>query len=293
MELEELVKLLACPVCKAPVTRMEDDLVCSRCSRGYVITTDGVPIMLSDASKEMVERSLRNSPIPPPRSRNPSLAKRIVRRILTPPSSSLNTSLARIKELFDDNLTIDSKVLFIGGLRKTDKRLFGGYKAVVLDITPDYDIVGDGHQMPFLEGSFDGVVLQAVLEHVPHPDLIVMEARRVLKKGGVIYVSVPFVQTYHYGPLDYQRYTITGIETLLSDFRKLKIGVAAGPSTALAWVLRNFIVSFSDNWHMRAVLDFFAGWLVFPLKFADFYLVRKRNAFVGAAAVYYVGTKVR
>lgn len=248
--------------------------------------------MLGDASKEMVERTLRDSLIPLPRGRNPSLAKRIVRRILTPPSSSLNTSLARIKELFDDNLTIDSKVLFIGGLRKTDKRFFGGYETVVLDITPDYDVVGDGHQLPFLDSSFDGVVLQAVLEHVPHPDLVVIEAQRVLKKGGVIYVSVPFVQTYHYGPLDYQRYTITGIETLLSDFRKLESGVAAGPSTALAWVLRSWVISFSDNRHVRATLDFFAGWLVFPIKFADFYLAHKRNAFMAAAAVYYVGMRM-
>ena len=97
LKLEELIKLLACPVCKAPVTRTKEGLVCSQCGLRYEITADGVPIMLGDASKGMVERSLRDSPFPLPRSRNPSLAKRIVRRILTPPSPSLNTSLGRIK----------------------------------------------------------------------------------------------------------------------------------------------------------------------------------------------------
>jgi hypothetical protein len=99
------------------------------------------------------------------------------------------------------------------------------------------------------------------------------------------------MQTYHYGPLDYRRYSITGLETLLAGFRKLESGVAVGPGSALAWILRDWIVSFSDSPSLRRILSLVAGWLVLPFKFTDLILARKRMAFIAAGGVYFVGKK--
>lgn len=43
----------------------------------------------------------------------------------------------------------------------------------------------------FAEGSFDAVILSAVLEHLYNPDETVREVARILRPGGVLFVDVP------------------------------------------------------------------------------------------------------
>lgn len=45
--------------------------------------------------------------------------------------------------------------------------------------------------LPFTSGSFDGVLLFDVLEHLPDPAQAISEASRVLKQNGLVYISVP------------------------------------------------------------------------------------------------------
>ena len=47
-----------------------------------------------------------------------------------------------------------------------------------------YLLCADGYQLPFASGSFDVVLLIAVLEHTREPWRILAEARRVLTPGG-------------------------------------------------------------------------------------------------------------
>ncbi len=54
----------------------------------------------------------------------------------------------------------------------------------------------DSHHMsvdvlPFEEGSFDGVVLDNVLEHLNSPENLLVDIHRVLKPNGVLLVGVP------------------------------------------------------------------------------------------------------
>ena len=48
---EELLSLLACPVCKTSVGRENDRLICSTCGRRYPIH-DGIPVMLVDEAEQ-------------------------------------------------------------------------------------------------------------------------------------------------------------------------------------------------------------------------------------------------
>ncbi|HET7035332.1 MAG TPA: Trm112 family protein [Thermomicrobiaceae bacterium] len=52
---EELLAILACPVCKTPVRLEGDKLVCDTCGRRYRIE-DGIPIMLIDEAELPEER---------------------------------------------------------------------------------------------------------------------------------------------------------------------------------------------------------------------------------------------
>ena len=94
--------------------------------------------------------------------------------------------------------------------------------------TPEIDLVGDGHFLPFKENTFDAVISEAVLEHVHTPNCVVEEIHRVLKPGGYVCVAVPFLQGYHASPHDYQRWTVSGIVQLCAAFTEIESGACAG-----------------------------------------------------------------
>ncbi len=171
--------------------------------------------------------------------------------------------------------------MFVGGMRKADIERFPDYAVVNLDIKPSrgVDVAADGHELPFLPEVFDGVVAQAVLEHVNDPNQVVSEICRVLKVGGVVYANVPFIQSYHYGPLDFRRYTVTGLEELFSrhGFSHINSGVGGGPATAFVWICRDFLASFAGRPAARETIQALAQWVLFPLKYLDSFLVQRRQ----------------
>ena len=94
-----------------------------------------------------------------------------------------------------------SMVLDIGAGRKGMLSLFSerGITSIGLDMSYEdlqaneflsLRVCGDAQELPFKAGSFDLVVSQWVLEHLPFPDLFIQEASRVLKhKGFFLLVS--------------------------------------------------------------------------------------------------------
>ncbi len=82
------------------------------------------------------------------------------------------------------------------------------------------DVDGDICSLPFRTAAADAVICKDVLEHVRDPRAAVAEMHRVLKGGGLLYCSVPFLHPYHGGKelADYWRFTHEGIELLFSDF---------------------------------------------------------------------------
>lgn len=72
------------------------------------------------------------------------------------------------------------------------------------------------HCIPEADDSFDSIVCIAVLEHVENPEEVVPEFLRVLKPGGHVVVSVPFLQPEHKVPTDFQRYTSDGLQRLFA-----------------------------------------------------------------------------
>lgn len=76
------------------------------------------------------------------------------------------------------------------------------------------DLYYDGTRLPFDDGSFDTVLNVQVLEHTPHPDLLVKEMGRVLRPGGTLLLSAPFQFRLHEQPHDYFRYSPHGLRVL-------------------------------------------------------------------------------
>ena len=48
---KELLKILACPACKADVELKENKIVCTKCARKYPIR-DGIPVMLVEEAEK-------------------------------------------------------------------------------------------------------------------------------------------------------------------------------------------------------------------------------------------------
>lgn len=77
------------------------------------------------------------------------------------------------------------------------------------------DFFYDGSVFPFENNSFDCILNNEVFEHVFNPVEFLSEINRVLKKDGLLLISVPFVWDEHEQPHDYARYSSFGLKYLL------------------------------------------------------------------------------
>lgn len=79
------------------------------------------------------------------------------------------------------------------------------------------DFFYDGGEFPILSEIYDGVVCNQVLEHVFNPNQFLSEINRILKKDGMLLLTVPFVWDEHEQPWDYARYSSFGLKSLLKE----------------------------------------------------------------------------
>lgn len=95
------------------------------------------------------------------------------------------------------------------------------------------------HCIPRVDGHFDVVFCNAVLEHVANPEEVMAEFRRVCRPGGHLYLCVPFLQPEHKDPTDYQRYTADGLAALVErhGFSVLAVEPMHSIYTTLSWIV--------------------------------------------------------
>ncbi|MEA4812716.1 MAG: class I SAM-dependent methyltransferase [Anaerolineaceae bacterium] len=99
------------------------------------------------------------------------------------------------------------------------------YKTFFLDIKyfpKANDVQGDVHALPFNDESFNSVLCLQLFEHLSMPFIAIKEVSRVLKKDGILILSVPHLSRLHEIPNDYYRYTEYGLKQLLEQ-EKLQI----------------------------------------------------------------------
>jgi SAM-dependent methyltransferase len=93
---------------------------------------------------------------------------------------------------------------------------------------PGVDRLEDAQALGFPDGAVGTILMFELLEHLPRPHQAVAEARRVLAPDGLLVLSVPFDFRLHAFPIDYWRFTASGIALLLSEFEDCVI-FALGP----------------------------------------------------------------
>lgn len=115
------------------------------------------------------------------------------------------------KELVTENICVD----WPGSLHKNE----------YLDLECDLN-----KPLPLEDNSFDTLVISEVLEHIANPELIWQEMTRILKPGGKLILSVPFMYKIHEAPHDYYRYTEFALKNFAqkNDLKLLELKAFGG-----------------------------------------------------------------
>ena len=79
------------------------------------------------------------------------------------------------------------------------------------------DVICPATDLKFEANTFDSILCTQVLEHVYDHHGMMKEVHRVLKPGGHIILTVPFVWELHEEPYDFFRYTRYGAQYLLEQ----------------------------------------------------------------------------
>lgn len=158
---------------------------------------------------------------------------------------------------------------------------------------PEVDIVSNATQLPFKDDSIDATVSESLLEHVPDASLVAKEMIRVVRPGGYIYVSAPFIHPYHASPDDFNRWTISGLKHMFSDLEIIKAGVRSGPWSALLMFMAYWLgVIFSFG--SKKVAPFLAHIFMLilgPLKYLDYFFMKIPGSEAVATHLYILGRK--
>lgn len=193
-----------------------------------------------------------------------------------------------IKFLSDKNK--DLVVLNIGsGTKKISDN------TINLDSYPfaNVDIVADAVDLPLADESVDIVINEFMLEHVVDPVRVVKEIKRILKSEGLIYVTVPFVASFHSSPDDFYRWSKNGFRKLFQDFEEVECKVRCGPTSALVYVLSEWlgtILSFGLSKLQQTWFIFFMI-ILSPLNLIDYLIYKLPSSENIAYGFYFIGKK--
>jgi SAM-dependent methyltransferase len=107
------------------------------------------------------------------------------------------------------------------------------------------DLAWDGSTIPLKDEAVECALATEVLEHCPDTDRVLGELRRTLKRGGLLFLTVPFLWPLHDVPNDEYRFTPFSLQRHLAraGFTDIRVFALGGWDASLAqmiglWVRR-------------------------------------------------------
>ncbi|USH05140.1 class I SAM-dependent methyltransferase [Grimontia kaedaensis] len=260
LDQKEVLALLRCPRSGSELDKLDDQNAKVASSKGdiHYEVVNGYPILLCTERCKGLGWQLSSHTSAVPR-KTYSGAMKVMKRLVSPPSGATKKNIdTLISTLFE--VRRKPRVLIVGGgtIGEGMDRFYedANIELVSFDVyaSPNVQFVADAHCIPLGDNSFDAVIIQAVLEHVMDPGMVVSEIHRVLKPNGLVYAETPFLQQVHEGPYDFMRYTESGHRLLFRQFSLVKSGVCSGAGTQLLWALEGFFSGlFRSHWAGKAI----------------------------------------
>lgn len=161
-----------------------------------------------------------------------------------------------------------------------NRRLSNEIINIDLFLFPNVDVAADIEHTPIADESVDYAILDSVVEHVPNPQAVVEEVRRVLKPGGKLFCINPFLFPYHGYPAHYCNFTRDGMQHLLRNFSEAVVMPHYGPASAITNIVSEFVaVTIAGERRTlylacRAVTLLLIGWI----RFLDRWLIHRPSA---------------
>lgn len=291
-----VARLLRCPRCGEELVV---DLTYARCSvETCALSLDGAFTLLSgqysiiDYAASIVtldEQRLLASSIQRPRKLRRHIINSISARMTGRNRVADQHALLLIEMLRDRNqpmiLVVGGGTVGLGALKLYIEQ---SVTLLSFDIYPsDYtQFMADAHRIPLSDQSIDAVWVQAVLEHVLDPQVVVDEIHRVLKPEGLVYAETPFLQQVHEGPYDFTRFTPSGHRWLFRGFEQIGSGVVAGPATQLRWSIEHLTRALCRSRSAGLLVRGLFGWLAVLDRFCS-----ESYALDSASCTYFFGKR--
>ena len=289
---EVLYSILACPDCKTNLIYDESvkQFECIACRKKYEFYND-TPVFFSqysEALKSSGENFYNKKDLP----EKSGMLKKFARKITAISNISTGPTLHdSLKDEYVFHSSEDSLILNLGsGIDNIIKK----NNIIDFDISPhpNTDAVGDGHYLPFLSESFDGVWMCAVIEHLKNPFQVAAEIFRVLKPGGFVLAGAPFLYHIHGSPHDYFRFTDSGLKSVFNQFKSIECGPTHTlPTGTLIEMTAQYFTLFTEQRSFIFAIRHFVKLILLPFKLLDYILKRKPRAKILSGGFVYLGTK--
>jgi SAM-dependent methyltransferase len=149
------------------------------------------------------------------------------------------------------------------------------------------DIAWDGRIIPLHDRAVDCALATEVFEHLPHPESVMAEILRVLKPGGLLFFTVPFLWRLHDVPYDEYRYTPFALQRHLKNtgFSDICIEPLGGPDASLGQVLALWVKGRSRGRLYRLVIGPVLALLCTPIVWLLYRIDRRPAQFHEGALV--------
>ena len=290
---------LCCPKCNSSFLIKNSLYICknSKCKSNYY-SIDDIPILISDENELFNFSKL--SVEPSPFFKNKGKLYNFLKIFIPDISHNISAkkNYKRISSLLKDS---NKNVLVIGsgngGIGLDTLLNSGDFNVIKTDICIGNGInyVCDAHNLPFLDCSFDLIVIQAVLEHVLDPKVVIREIHRVLKDNALVYSETPFMQQVHGAEYDFTRWTRSGHRFLFSGFSEVDSGQIGSVGMSLAWSIEYFIIGIFKYKCLYLPTIIFLRYFIFLLKYFDYIVVNYNNnrSSDGSSGFYFIGRKIK
>lgn len=295
MKNKVLIESLRCVLCETSSLQKENDFLfcnnidCIRSKNPYCYFASK-PLLVDFNESVLVEDNFRNKAGESDVKRTPIGMLTYFRNLFRKKNhiAKLNINLL-IEKLYKIN---NPRILIVGGgeignglndfYNTFDKNI------ISLDIynSKHVDIIADAHKIPFTNDYFDVVIIQAVLEHVLNPMVVVSEIHRVLKPEAIVYAETPFMQQVHEGPFDFLRFSESGHRYLFKNFTLIRSGYLLGVGTSLLWSISYFFSGLFRSRLVGKVFRLFFFWVSYFDK-----IIPESFNIDGACGVYFMGRK--